>query len=119
MRVRTQDDAARRADRAARRRQLQFKFLGTAGDYAVELIALLGATADRRPDGDAGQRFRKLAHDLRGSGAAYGFLGLSESAAKLETAYMDAENGNVLRAGVQELDSAVRAARVELETDQR
>lgn len=104
-------DEARKAAREEKRRRLNVKFLNTASMYARELTDLLECSTDRRPEGEKGQRFRKLAHDLRGSGAAYGFLALSECAGRLENAYMEAAPGPVLRSGVQDLEEAVQAAR--------
>ncbi len=106
-------DEARKAARQEKRRQLNVKFLNTACMYARELTELIEHSSDRRPEGEKGQRFRKLAHDLRGSGAAYGFMVLSECAGRVENAYMEAASGPVLRSGVQDLEEAVRVALAE------
>lgn len=71
-------------DRQLRLEALKRRFLAEAAAEQVELGALLAAGL---PAGSApARRFRKVVHDLRGSGGSYGFPGISAAAERLEEA---------------------------------
>ena len=107
------DKTATRSDRF---RQLQKMFIGAALDDVSELSTLLEACGGATPGGDAGDRFRKLAHDLRGTGGGYEFPAISDTAAGLEDAYLAESSAEALNQSLALLRKAVDAARSDLES---
>jgi HPt (histidine-containing phosphotransfer) domain-containing protein len=115
-RVRYPDEAMDLTQRSARLQrlvELQHQFLESALADTREILAVLEERGGALAAADD-VRLRKLAHDLRGTGAVYGFSALSETAARLESAFFDAEPSHTLRRCVDELLSAVTEARDEL-----
>ncbi len=105
------------ADRNERFRQLQKMFIGAAVDDVSEMDALLEAAGDATPGGDDGARFRKLAHDLRGTGGGYEFPAISDTAAEVEDAYLAESSAEALRQSLALLRGAVDDARRVLEPE--
>lgn len=100
-------------DRAARLErifQLQQQFLESALTDACEILAIVDREGGVLAAADA-VRLRKLAHDLKGTGAVYGFSTLSQTAARLETACDCAEPATALRRCVDDLFAAVDEAK--------
>jgi len=77
---------------------------------ARELIALQSAAGGSLPAGDAGRRFRKLAHDLRGSGGSYGFPIVSLHAGEAEETYLDGGTADVLGEVLRMLERSILEA---------
>jgi HPt (histidine-containing phosphotransfer) domain-containing protein len=103
-------DAAERSARLERLVTLQQQFLESALADAREILGLVEAGAGEDAEGHD-VRLRKLAHDLRGTGAVYGFSTLAETAARLENAFAAAEPSDELRRCVDELLAAVTEAK--------
>jgi hypothetical protein len=76
---------------------------------------LLAAAENALPDGDAGRRFRKLAHDLRGTGGGYKFPDISDTAAVVEDQYVEQSSADVLRESLSLLRLAVESAKSALD----
>lgn len=72
-----------------------------------ELRAILAGAQASGWEEDARKRFRKLAHDLRGSGGAYGFGAISETAAVLEDGFLDGAEEAALGAALETLIGAL------------
>jgi HPt (histidine-containing phosphotransfer) domain-containing protein len=106
-------DAAERSARLERLVQLQRQFLESALADAREILALVDSGARGGP-APHDMRLRKLAHDLRGTGAVYGFGALAQTAARLETAFSADEPATALRRCVEDLLVAVSEARDDL-----
>lgn len=96
--------------RLERLRPLRRRFVEEAERDAQEIGRLLAESAGARPAGEAGTRFRKLAHDLHGSGGGYGFPEISARARALETAFLDGVAGAPLAAAARALEDAVKEA---------
>lgn len=96
---------------SVRFRQLQKMFIGAAVDDVAELDRLLADCDTAAPDGDAGARFRKLAHDLRGTGGGYEFPAISDTAATVEEAFLTHSSAQVLRESLELLKQAVADAK--------
>lgn len=109
-----QYDSEKSAARNERFRQLQRMFIGAALEDVSELADLLDAAGDKTPGGDAGDRFRKLAHDLRGTGGGYEFPAISDTAAELEDAYLAESSAEALKQSLALLRKAVDDARTDL-----
>jgi len=104
------------ADRAARLERifkLQQEFLESALRDAREILALIEREGGALAEEDA-LRLRKLAHDLKGTGAVFGFASLSQTAARLEGLCSSREPGAVLRRCVDDLFAAVDEAKTGL-----
>ena len=101
--------------RNERFRQLQKMFIGAAADDVSEMAELLDRYGESVPEGDAGDRFRKLAHDLRGTGGGYEFPAISDTAAELEDAYLAESSAEILKQSLVLLRRAVESARAQLE----
>jgi HPt (histidine-containing phosphotransfer) domain-containing protein len=93
--------------------RLQTEFLETALADTKEILAIIDG-ADGRMAADDAERLRKLAHDLRGTGAAYGFSSLSETAGRLEDACGASDPGLEVRRCIDDLVEAVGEARTAL-----
>jgi len=78
--------------------------------HSGELQTLLGTQGTSAPRGEGAERFRKLAHDMRGTGSAYGFPFVSLHAADLEEAMADGAPAETLRVLVDMLQSDVLQA---------
>lgn len=111
------DDATNKAaERNECFRQLQKMFIGAAVSDVSEMAALLAAADGVAPAGDAGARFRKLAHDLRGTGGGYEFPTISDTAANLEAAYLTESSAEALKQSLALLSKAVDDARQDLDS---
>ena len=106
------DEVAARNERFC---QLQKMFIGAATDDVSEMAELLDRYGASVPEGDAGDRFRKLAHDLRGTGGGYEFPAISDTAAELEDAYLAESSAETLKQSLVLLRKAVESARTQLE----
>lgn len=102
-------DPAERSARLERLFALQCEFLESALRDAEEILSLLESGGGADAEAHA-LRLRKLAHDLRGTGAVYGFATLAETAARLENAFAAAEPAEALRSCVHDLVGAVTEA---------
>jgi HPt (histidine-containing phosphotransfer) domain-containing protein len=102
-----------RAVRLERIFKLQQEFLESALRDASEILALLDRDGGALPQADA-LRLRKLAHDLKGTGAVFGFSTLSETAARLESLSGAQEPAVALRRCVDDLVAAVDEAKTGL-----
>jgi hypothetical protein len=114
-----QDDKVKMASRSERFRQLKKLFVGAAREDVVEMVGLLESAGGCVPDGEAGDRFRKLAHDLRGTGGGYEFPAISDTAAEVEDAYLAHSTADALRDSLELLREAVDAARADLEPEEQ
>ena len=104
------------SDRAARLERifkLQREFLESALHDAREILALIEREGGALAEADA-LRLRKLAHDLKGTGAVFGFSSLSQTAARLEGLCSSREPGAVLKRCVDDLFAAVDEAKTGL-----
>lgn len=101
--------AADRSARLERLFRLQQQFLESALADTREILAVLESRGGALAEADD-VRLRKLAHDLRGTGAVYGFSTLAETAARLESAFAAAEPCSALRRCVDDLMGAVTEA---------
>jgi HPt (histidine-containing phosphotransfer) domain-containing protein len=90
--------------------RLQTEFLETALADTREILALIDVPGSAMATKD-GERLCKLAHDLRGTGAAFGFSSLSDTAAHLEQAVASTDPALEVRRCVDDLISAVAEAR--------
>jgi HPt (histidine-containing phosphotransfer) domain-containing protein len=103
-------------DRAARLERifkLQQEFLESALKDAREILALIDREGGALAEADA-LRLRKLAHDLKGTGAVFGFSTLSETAARLEGLCSSREPAVALKRCVDDLFAAVGEAKTGL-----
>lgn len=89
--------------------ELRRLFVREAHRNAGEMASLLHGAADL-PAGEPGMRFRKLAHDLRGTGGSYGFPIITLYAGEAEDTYLERGRTDSLRAIVGMLDGAIRHA---------
>lgn len=110
------DQQDKAAAREVRFRQLQLMFVKAAVQDVAEMASLLGDTGRVLVDEDAGRRFRKLAHDLRGTGGGYRFPVISDTAAMVEDLYVERSSADVLRESLSRLRTAVDEARAALES---
>ena len=110
MNAEMQERRQRRLEKIAR---LQTEFLETALADTREILALIDARGSAMAAND-GERLCKLAHDLRGTGAAFGFSSLSDTAARLEEAVGATDPAREVRRCVDDLISAVFEARTSL-----
>ena len=106
----TPDDRAARLERLFR---LQQEFLESALRDAREILALIDREGGGLAEADA-VRLRKLAHDLKGTGAVFGFASLSDTAARLEGLSRSCEPGAALKRCVDDLFAAVDEAKTGL-----
>jgi HPt (histidine-containing phosphotransfer) domain-containing protein len=111
--VNTGDLQKRKQARLEKIFRLQTEFLETALVDTKEILALMDGANGRMAADDA-ERLRKLAHDLRGTGAAYGFSSLSETAGRLEDACDASDPGREVRRCIDDLVEAVGEARTSL-----
>ena len=93
--------------------KLQQQFLEAALADVREILAVLERGGDSLAATD-GERLRKLAHDLKGTGAVYGFASLAETAARMETACTAVNPVLEMRRCVDDLVRAVEEARSDL-----
>lgn len=107
------------ASRSERFRQLKKLFVGAAQEDVIEMVKLLESAGGCVPDGDAGERFRKLAHDLRGTGGGYEFPAISDTAAEVEDAFLAEPTTEALKDSLELLRKAVDAARADLEPEEQ
>ena len=112
-----QEQQEKAAARNVRFRQLQKMFVKAAIKDIAEMTELLRVSTGDLSDGDAGRRFRKLAHDLRGTGGGYEFPAISDTAAIVEDHYLNGASAGVLRESLALLRRAVEAAGAALEAD--
>lgn len=103
--------------RETRFRQLQRMFVDAAAQDVAEMTKLLDVGECFLPDGEGGRRFRKLAHDLRGTGGGYKFPEISDTAAVVEDQYVAGSSAESLRASLSLLCRAVESAKVAVEGD--
>jgi HPt (histidine-containing phosphotransfer) domain-containing protein len=109
-------DLVATTDRAARLERifrLQHEFLESALSDAREILAIVDREGGVLAEADA-LRLRKLAHDLKGTGAVFGFSALSETAARLESLSGVQEPAVALRRCVDDLFAAVDEAKTGL-----
>lgn len=106
----TTTDRAARLERIFR---LQQEFLESALSDAREILAIVDREGGALAEADA-LRLRKLAHDLKGTGAVFGFSTLSETAARLESLSGAQEPAVALRRCVDDLFAAVDEAKTGL-----
>ena len=93
-------------DRELRLQALRGRFLTEAAAEQAELGQLLAAGLT---EGSASaRRFRKVVHDLRGSGGSYGYPGITAAAERLEA--MLGDGGGDLASGLAALGEAIVAA---------
>ena len=104
--------------RSERFRQLKKLFVGAACEDVIEMVELLECAGGCVPDGNAGDRFRKLAHDLRGTGGGYEFPAISDMAGEVEEAFLAESTTEALRGSLELLRAAVDAARADVEPDE-
>ena len=105
--IRYASDPERQAEFSA----LQLRFLNSAAERVEEALGILSESGESCPEGEPGQRFRKIAHDIRGAGGSYGFQSVTDTAAKLEDAFLDDQAGSELKALTMVLKAAVARAR--------
>lgn len=105
--------ATDRAARLARIFKLQQEFLESALSDAREILALIDRDGGALAEADA-LRLRKLAHDLKGTGAVFGFSTLSDTAARLESLSGSQEPAVALKRCVEDLFAAVDEAKTGL-----
>jgi len=102
------EPAAAGGSRAERLLALKRRFAEGAAEDVREVRALLAGGA-AAPDGDPARRLRKLVHDLRGSGGAYGFPAITAAAAAIEDELLAGRapaEATVERLGAAVLDAA-------------
>jgi len=105
--------ATERSARIEKIFKLQQQFLESALADVREILAVLERGGDAMNSTD-GERLRKLAHDLKGTGAVYGFQSLAKTAARMETACTSANPVREMRGCVNDLVRAVEDARRDL-----
>ena len=105
--------AGERSARLEKIFKLQQQFLESALADVKEILSVLerGKDALSATDGD---RLKKLAHDLKGTGAVYGFQSLAKTAARMEQACSASDPVREVRSCVDELRCAVEDARRDL-----
>jgi hypothetical protein len=91
---------------------LRRQFVLEARDNVREMAELLARAGDALPVEDRGIRFRKLAHDLRGSGGSYGFPIVSLYSGEAEDTYLEGGDAKALRAIVTMLGQSILQAGV-------
>ncbi len=96
-------------------RRLQREFIESALSEVGAVRGQLEVAQDDFHGSEAGEHLRKVAHDLRGCGAAYGFMALGEAAGKLEDSYRGEDAADVLKGLAIELEQAVGRAKAALE----
>lgn len=87
-------------------------FVGESAERVRELAGLLESAGPELPRGPLGSRFRKIAHDLRAAGGAYGFPVVTLHAGDVEDAYVEMGNPEALRALVAMLEDSIQQAGV-------
>ena len=90
--------------------RLRQEFVREALQRTRELAGILEETGGSLPKAEVGNRFRKIAHELRGAGGSYGFPVITLYAGDAEDSYLEAGNPQALTAIVEMLDGAVRRA---------
>jgi HPt (histidine-containing phosphotransfer) domain-containing protein len=96
-------------DRAERFAALRRRFLDSAVADVEELRALAVATSGVL-DPQRLDRIIQLAHNLRGTGGAYGFDGIRERGEEVEVAARAGAGPDALRPMIERLSDTVRAA---------
>ena len=96
-------------------RRLQSEFIESALSEVATLRGQLEASSGTFHGSVEGERLRKIAHDLRGCGAAYGFMALGEVAGRLEDSYWSNEPTDVLQGLAAQLEEAIGRAKAALE----
>lgn len=95
-------------DRELRLQALRRRFLAEAAAEHLELERLLAAGLEV---GSApARRFRKVVHDLRGSGGSYGYPGITAAAERLEERLRDGGEPAALAAELAALGAAIDRA---------
>jgi hypothetical protein len=89
--------------------ELRRLFVRDARRNAGEMASLL-AVGPGLPAGEPGLRFRKLSHDLRGTGGSYGFPIITLFAGEAEDTYLERGHPDALRAIVGMLEGAILQA---------
>lgn len=105
--------AVERSARIEKIFKLQQQFLESALADVREILGVLERGSDALSATD-GERLRKLAHDLKGTGAVYGFQSLAKTAARMESACSATDPVREMRSCVDELVRAVEDARRDL-----
>ena len=96
-------------------RRLQRVFIESASNDVAALGVDLGSAGEDYHGSEQGERLRKVAHDLRGCGAAYGFMALGEAAGCLEDSYRSEDSPQKLKSLVENLEDAIGRAKAALE----
>jgi HPt (histidine-containing phosphotransfer) domain-containing protein len=96
-------------------RRLQHVFIESASNDVGALGADLDMAGADFHGSEQGERLRKVAHDLRGCGAAYGFMALGEAAGCLEDSYRSEDSPENLKPLVEKLEDAIGRAKAALE----
>jgi len=97
--------------------ELQRRFVLEARDSVRDLRRMAEAAAEL-PVGPDAARFRKLAHDLRGAGGAFGFPDVSARAAAVEDGFASGKCGKQdLLASIDLLDRAIEDAAKRFDLD--
>jgi hypothetical protein len=91
-------------------RELRRRFVQEASVRAAELRTALDRAGESLPAGEAGLLFRKVAHDLRAAGGAYGFPIVSLYAGEVEDTYLDRAKMEALLALVRMLEESLQQA---------
>ena len=95
-------------DRELRLQALKRRFLAEAAAEHLELERLLAAGLEA---GSApARRFRKVVHDLRGSGGSYGYPGITAAAGRLEERLRDGVEPAALAPALAALGLEIAAA---------
>jgi chemotaxis protein histidine kinase CheA len=90
---------------------LQRAFLDEAAAEVDELLTLIDATPSQA---DGPRSCRVITHNLRGTGASYGYASISEAAAILEEALVAGVSKVTMRTLALRLREAVAGSQVEL-----
>ncbi len=90
--------------------ELRREFVREALQRTREMAGILETCAGGPPRDEAGMRFRRIAHELRGAGGSYGFPIVTLYAGDAEDGYLDAADPRSLAAIVGMLEGAVRQA---------
>lgn len=101
--------------KAEKIRRLQKEFIESAAREVAELRGVLDGSGPEFHGSESGTRLRKIAHDLRGCGAAYGFMALGDNAGKLEDAYRSDAPVATLSELAAALADSIERARAALE----
>ena len=92
--------------------ELRRRFVVESAGNVLEMEGILERSGGALPAAEEGRRFRKLAHDLRGSGGSYGFPIVSLYGGEAEDVYLEGGRPEALAAIVGMLSSSIRQAGV-------